>query len=113
MAPMAAEVPGAIVPLTVTAAPVVAMPVSVPAAAMLTAPVALPWPFQLPPVAPRVPAIVPVEEKLMMPLPLTVALPLTVPEPLRVPAVATLTMLAAAVEPVRASVPELMLVGPV
>ena len=76
------------------------------------APVTVPVPFQLPPVTPKVPLIVPADMA-MTPLPVNVALPLTVPEPLKVPAVATPTVLPDAMEPLTCNVPVLIVVAPV
>ena len=77
-----------------------------------TAPVTVPEPFQLPPVTPKVPLMVP-DDMLITPLPVNVALPLTVPEPVNVPAVATATVEPDAMEPFNCKVPAVMVVAPV
>src|SRR5438093_1177572 len=77
------------------------------------APVTLPTPFQLPPLLMlSVPAMFPPALKLMIPAPVIVALPLIVPLPLRVPALATLTVLAEAMDPLTTKLPAVMFVAP-
>ena len=78
----------------------------------VTSPATVPVPFQFPPVAASVPLIVP-PERLMSPLPVTVALPPIRPAPASVAAVPTATLLAEASELLTVSVPPLMAVGPV
>ena len=78
----------------------------------VTNPVTLPDPFQLPPVTPNVPAIVP-EDLFIMPEPVNVTLPLIVPLPVKVPDVPTPTVLAAMVEPSTCNVPVVIVVAPV
>ncbi len=75
--------------------------------------VTLPAPFQLPPVTPKVPAILPPALRLTIPLPVRVALPLIVPEPVNVPAVPTPTVLPASIEPSTCKVPAVTDVAPV
>ena len=77
----------------------------------VTNPVTAPVPFQLPPVTPSAPAMVP-PARLMLPLPVSVALPLIVPLPASVPLVPIMTGLAAASEPLTCKVPPVIVVAP-
>ena len=111
----------AIAPVPVTLTPLVA--VILPEAPIVNnpddtvmTPVTKPEPIQFPPVAVKVPAMLPVPlnpvPKKMDPLPVIVALPRTVPVPARVPVELMTTVLGTLVLPIKLRTPSVMKVLP-